>query len=369
MPTQVPLAILNQKVRDSRFSIVETDELPDWDDYVKNHPRGTIFHTRGIYKSFLNSPGTKPVVTAALDARGRIIALHFAVFIETFDYLKRWSTRAVLFAEPICDSNLTGTRALAKLIQVHNKQASKVSLFTEVRCHHTPGFEQQILLDEGYVRLDFDNYLQDLTEDLQVLSKRIKSQARKIKTAHRRGLSISLENSHDGIRRAYQVIQASYLRSRIPCLEEEVFHHAFDTLPAGTMQIRVGTYQGQDVTAGIGLIYGDRYFAWHNGTTRPKGISATASLVWDEIQCAQKLGLKTYDFGGAGWTGQKYGPRTFKSRFKGHKVNHGRYRCIHSKFRLMVAKNVFEIFRKLRLFNIEKSTSSVLAQNTAGGQE
>lgn len=342
---------------DSQLTISHFPNHADWNDYPANHPRGSVFHTLEMYCSFLGRTRTDPVSLSARNRDGKIVAMLSAVFVDTLDLFKRWSTRSIMFAEPICDPTPEGRAGLRQLLKEHDRIAGNSTLFTEIRCLFPPSDVHSILTEEDYSWFDYDNYLQDLTVDLGVMKSRMKSQMRKIKTAHKRGLVISQHNDQSGVERAYRIIKESYRRSQVPCLSKEIFENAMHQMPPGRMQVRVAELDGQDVAAAIGLVYGDRFYAWHNGTTRPKGISATAAIVWDEIQEAKRLGLVEYDFGGAGWAGQSYGPRTFKARFKGNLVNYGRYRRVHSKFRFMIAKGVFEVCRKFQLFHGSESAN------------
>ena len=57
--------------------------------------------------------------------------------------------------------------------------------------------------------------------------------------------------------------------------------------------------------------------------------------------------MKYYDFGGAGWPDEEYGPRDFKAKFGGDLVCYGRYRRIYAKYTLGVVSSTYELVRQV----------------------
>ena len=331
----------------SERSIFELTAHRSWNEYVNKHPKGSVFHTREMFRVFEDTPSHTPMWIGARDSNGEIIAILCAVKVDTISgVLSRFASRSIMFAEPICDDTDEGILALSKLIEFHDRQWNKETLFTEVRPMHEPNAEVVALESSQYRQLSYCNYINDLSDGHHVLASKIKKTMRKIRTAKRRGLIIDGENLEELIPRAYQQIQASYSRSRVPVAPIEILSAAVRHLPVGTLQVRVGHVNGVDVAASVGLVFKNRYFAWFNGTIRPKGIAAVAALVWDEIETACRLGLTEYDFGGAGWPEQEFGPREFKSRFGGNQVNHFRYRKIGSRIKMALAEKGYGILRR-----------------------
>ena len=331
----------------SEGGIFELTAHRSWNEYVEKHPKGSVFHTREMYRVFEDTPGYTPMWIGARDADGEIIAILCAVKVATVSgMLSRFASRSIMFAEPICDDTDEGILALAKLIEFHDEKWCKQTLFTEVRPMQPQGSEAVALENSNYKQLDYCNYVNDLSDGHHVLASRIKKTMRKVRTAKRRGLVIDKGNNAALVGRAYRQIQTSYAHSRVPVAPVEILEAAVRHLPPGVLQIRVGHIGGADVAAAVGLVYKNRYFAWYNGTTRPKGIAGAATLVWDEIETACRLGLSEYDFGGAGWPDEDFGPREFKSRFGGKLVNHSRYRKIGSQIKLVLAEKGYGILRR-----------------------
>ena len=318
-----------------------------WNEYVQKHSKGSVFHTREMFRVFEDTPGHTPMWIGARDEDGEIIAILCAVKVTTISgVLSRFASRSIMFVEPICDDTDEGILALTKLIEFHDAKWGKQILFSEVRPMKPPIAEGVALESLKYKQLDYCNYINDLSDGPHVLASRIKKTMRKIRTAKRRGLVIEKGDNQSLVERAYRLIQTSYAHSRVPMASVEIFKAAVRHLPPEVLHVRVGHVDGTDVGAAVGLVYKNRYFAWYNGTTRPKGISAVATLVWDEIETACRLGLSEYDFGGAGWPDEDFGPREFKSRFGGTLVNHGRYRKIGSQIKLALAEKGYGVLRR-----------------------
>ena len=335
------------------LSTFEINSQTDWDRYVNDHPKGSVFHTSAMFRVFDATPNHEPMHIASRNSDGKIVAMLCAVRVSTFGgMMQRIASRSIMYAEPICDDSDEGIESLIQLIQSHDRRWNRKTLYTEIRPladHH--GAEQVALEKCGYELLPYCNYVNDLSEGTKSIAARTKGVQRKIRTAKRRGLEIKRVDLTGSIESVYQQIQASFGRAKVPVAPIELFQSANEHLPQEVLSVRLGCLDGQNVAASVGLVFKDRYFAWFNGTTRPKGVCATAALVWDEIEEACGRGIKTYDFGGAGWPGENFGPRTFKSRFGGESVCQGRYRKVGSQLRLALANRGYKLVRRVLFKN------------------
>ena len=333
---------------------------------MRSHPKGAIFHTANMFGGYEESPVHKPLYLAAKNEEGRVVAMLCSVQVSLSQRMSRWTSRSLMYAEPVCDDTPEGINGLSALLEVHDKQVSKDTLFSEIRPISDAGPERQALQRSGYQHCDYFNYVQDLEEGMEGLGKRAKKVKRKVDAALRRGAEVRrVPANAEAVDRAYHLIACSYQRAKVPLAPIEMFQAMQSHLPDGALQIRELWWQGRMVAAAIGLIFKNRFFAWYNGTVRPQGLASTAVLVWDELTQACDLGLRYYDFGGAGWPDESYGPRTFKSRFKGNLVNYGRYRKINSKLKMNVAKYGYQLLRGAISGRPAQSISSVLQDQTS----
>src|SRR5438105_1196257 len=86
---------------------------PVWDQFVEEHPKGSIFHTSEMLRVYQSTKGHKPLALAALRSDGQIAALLTAVRVQTLPGpLGGLSSRSIYYAEPICDDTPESIDAL-----------------------------------------------------------------------------------------------------------------------------------------------------------------------------------------------------------------------------------------------------------------
>ena len=329
------------------FRIVESD-YPDWDAYVLRHPKGSIFHTSMMVRVFAKTKGFQPYTQAAVDADGNIVAMLVSCHVKTLNRFAAVSSRAIQFGEPLCDPTPIGIAALTELIKTHDKFMSSRALLSEVRSICRPDAEKEALTNCEYEHLDYINYIIELPKDADVLWKKFNKRMRqKIRGTRRKGVVVRDDCCREGVERLYMMLQASYGRARVPLPSREFFCNAISMLPNECVRMRTAWKDGKPVASVISLVYGDRVFSWYGGTLRLKGMSPFACIVWEDIVWACENGYAIYDFGGAGWPHDNYGPRAFKASFAGTEVRYGRYVLPYSRMRLRLAKVVYTISRRI----------------------
>ena len=294
-----------------------------------------------------SAPNHESLAIAAQNEDGQIVAIVPAVRVATLSGLaSRLASRSIWYAEPICDPTAEGVEALRQLVAAHDARARGRCLFTEVRVLAAPEQERSALEACGYEWRDYLNYVVDTTPDADVLYRHIsKTNRNKINRSVRRGVEIEIDCTRRGIERMYALVRESYQRSEVPLAGIELFHAARQQLGDEIVQVRIATHQGRDVAAGIGLVYAGRFFAWYGGTLRLPSIAPFDCLTWDEVRWSSENGLDCYDFGGAGWPDEEYGPREFKKKFGGELVRYGRYRRVYSPFKLRLAETAYGLIR------------------------
>ncbi len=328
-----------------------------WDAFVASHPSGTVFNTSALIEAYRSTPRHDVLAIGAVDESGEFLAQVASVVTTTIGGIARpFSTRAIMYGPPLCQSNARGRSALRQLLNIVDSRMQKKSLFSEIRLHDSGSEIKEEAKELGYDHSPFLNFLVDLERPEHELWNSIGKQTRgKIRRSQSRGVEVVLGTCDASIATAYEMIQASFWYNAVPLVDRTLFHNVCRNLPSGCMQVRLAKRAGTTVAASIGLVYGDRYYAWYGGTTRPKGIDPFALLVWDEIRWCHQNGLAVYDFGGAGAPDQDYGPRIFKSRFHGERVNYGRFRKIYSEAKLAVAE---QGYRSLAHLLSKKRTST-----------
>lgn len=332
-----------------RIRLVSPHQDPHlWDTYVARHPKGSVFHTSKMHSVFESTPMNSPWSMAAVcEETGNIVALACAVRIETMSGIaSNISSRSIWYAEPLCEDTPTGKAGLAELIHEHDRTMRGRVVFTEVRANFEPKCEREVLTGNGYTFLDYLNYVVDLQQNCDQLQQNLSKSCRKqIRKCNKAGVQIEVVQGHDAIDQMYKLVQFSYERSKVPLASVQLFHHALDAFGDEVVKVRLARLDSEVVSAGIVLQSHGVMYAWYGGSLRVTGLAPFAALTWHEIETGSRDGLQLYDFGGAGWPDEEYGPREFKAKFGGRLVHHGRYRRINSKFKLRAAKTAYETSR------------------------
>jgi CelD/BcsL family acetyltransferase involved in cellulose biosynthesis len=322
---------------------------PTWDNYVRTHPKGTIFHTSDMIRVFAAAKNHESLALAALDAGGEIVALLTAVRVQTLpDPLGRVSSRSIFYAEPLCDGDSESVDALAALIAHHDRQMQNATLFTEVRPLLAPKSEQLALELCGYQYLDYLNFVVDTSQPRERLWRAMQQDARRgVRAFERSGFRTRPIDSADGIDELYQCLLASYGNANVPLAHRSLFDAAFAILHAsGTLRIQAVVQDETPVAMLATLYYKDTAFAWYCGTQRMRGFSPLDYLFWRELEWSHEHGFTTFDMGGAGWPGEPYGVRRYKAKFGGTLVHYGRYRKVYSAWKMALAERAYQFGRK-----------------------
>jgi lipid II:glycine glycyltransferase (peptidoglycan interpeptide bridge formation enzyme) len=156
---------------------------------------------------------------------------------------------------------------------------------------------------------------------------------------------VDIVESHTHVPTLYGILKESYANSKIPLVDISHFYSVFRELNLNDIRLAVARLDGDVIAASCFLTDKQRVYYWYAGTKRIPGISAMASIVWDAIQYYAKTDKKIFDFCGAGWEGEDYGPGRFKAHFGGTLTNHGRYRKVYSKWRFKLADVTYAAFR------------------------
>lgn len=330
------------------FQVTPLEDTPGVDDFVLAHPKGSVFHTRAMCRAFAAAPENKVYATVARDDTGAIRALLAAVRVATVRGCPgRFASRSIMYAEPICTDDEDGREALAELLRRHNSIMSQCTLFAEVRPLFLPGREQEVLESQEYRRLGYNNYELSLATSVEELWNQLKAKCRSgIRSSEKKGLAIRQGDFNTDLDVFYSLLEQSYGRSKVPLADKALFVAVDRELPPEQLRLTIAECGGEPIASVCHLIFGGRMYSWYAGIVRTKGVAANTCLVWDAIQWGVKHGQKIYDFGGAGWVGEYYGPGRFKSQFGGTLVSYDRYRRVYARWALRLAETTYDRTRR-----------------------
>ena len=333
-----------------RWHVVEGPDLSRaaWSRYVAGHPQANMFHTPEMMDVYAASPGTVPIVLAAVDrTTGEPGGLIASVQTKLFgDMFTRATSRAVVYGGLLAADDA----CLRLLLRSYCQRMKNRALFTEVRNMAPAAWLAGPLEGMGFRYLPHLNYVIDLSREDEALWRGITQGARKnIRRTLDRGADIREVASDEELDRFYALIRDTYRRARVPLCDRAVFRAAWERLvPLGRARLWIMHVEGVPVAARAVLIYKGLVFDWYAGSVRraPRGFYPNETMVWTALQYGRKAGHSRFDFGGAGVPGEPYGVREFKSKFNGELVEYGRYRFVHSPHLMRTSETMYGLFRR-----------------------
>jgi len=324
---------------------------PAWDDFVEAHPKGSIFHTSDIVRVYESTKDYKPIALAAVTEHGEVLAIVLATRIQSLPGpLGLISSRSIWYAEPLCHDDERSISALAAVVAEHDRRVERNTLFTEIRPLFTPGPERIALERCGYEFLDYLNYVVDVSVPPDVIWRNLRRDDRRsIQKSKRAGFKAHYIDSFEGIAELYRHLVKTYKHAGVPLADISLFESAFNFLHGKKRLRLIAVSEGdKTITMHATLVYKDYAFAWYCGTERRPQFSPVDLLKWREFGQSYEDGITKYDLGGAGWPNEPYGVRDFKAKFGGELVQYGRYRKVHTPWRLALAERVYKFKRKLQ---------------------
>jgi hypothetical protein len=322
-----------------------------WRAFVEKTPCGSIFHTPGMMEVFARTDGYQPEVWASLDANDQIAAMFLPVQMTVLDrpFLRRLTTRAVLYGSVLCVPTPEGRAALDLLLRTYNQAMKNQLLFTELRNLADTSELQPVLTANGFVYEEHLNFLIDLTQPQPDIWGAIRSNAkRNVRKARKSGVVIEEVKDEAGVAAAYAVLQQVYKRIQVPLPPRSLFQAAFEVLhPKEMIKFILAKVDGVTIGALTLLIYRGVVTYWYTGTLREfSSYRPSDFLVWHALELGSENGFHTFDFGGGGKPDETYGVRDFKAKFGGNLVNYGRNVRVHAPLRLQASELGYRFLRR-----------------------
>ncbi len=98
---------------------------PAWDEFVEQHPKGSVFHTSAMIRVFAAAKGHTPVALAAVTDAGEILSLLVAIRVQTLpNVFGAVSSRSVWYAEPLCYDTPESIDSLCELVAEHDRSVA-----------------------------------------------------------------------------------------------------------------------------------------------------------------------------------------------------------------------------------------------------
>ena len=329
------------------FCVVSYSDTPQWDSFVRAHPQGSLFHSRAMIQAYESTHLYSPLALAATTPSGEILALIVAIRVGLIgEWANSFTGLSIHFAEPLRVASTEGEKALRELMRIHDEACRRNALFTEIRPIYYAKPAAGLLEASGYSKRGYHNFELSLGCPATEIWKGFTGTCRRnIKRAERRGVTVEAVDPFTNVTELYTILKESYANSRIPLVDISHFFSVFRELDANDIRLIVAKLDGKVIAASCFISDDKRVFYWFAGTKRVPGISAMASIVWDALQHYCQTDKKVFDFCGAGWEGEDYGPGRFKAHFGGTLTNIGRFRKVYSQWRYRLADVAYSAVR------------------------
>lgn len=330
--------------------ITNVDEIDKkkWDEFVFNHPLGSIYQTPHIYDIFKNTKNYQPIVIFSKN-NNKISGVLLAVEInEGAGIISNFTSRSIIIGGPLAIDN--DEKILISLLSEYEKILSKKVIYTEIREIFELPF-QSLLLKHGYQIEKRLNILVDLSKTEDELWYDMHPKRRNdIKRAEKRGITVKVIEEYDEIIESYEILKDVYKRAGLPLADRSLFINCFSNLYKNGYCKFLGAYYNQDLIGTIvTLCYKDRVIDWYAGSNKEnQNKNPNDLLPWRAFIDAKNSGYKIFDFGGAGKPDVAYGVRDYKKKFGGSFIELNRYKKIHKPFLMSIGKLGLNFFQKLR---------------------
>lgn len=307
----------------------EHPERKKWDDYVYNHPNGTIFQTSLMFDVYQSTPLNNAHVMALEDANKNILGLMVYVLINEPGVKGFFSTRAIVTGGPLVSgNNIHYTKAL---LSEYTKKIKKTgAIYTEIRNLFGMQAIDTAIVSERFVYQDHLTIHMNLGKSAEELTKSLhKKRAANIRRAIKKNVVTKDISKQEDITTAHSIIKDTYERIGLPAPRPELFLNAAKIL-GNNIKFFAAYLDNKIIGCRVYLVYKDIIYDWYAaGDKAYAGYHPNDLLPWNAMLWAKENNFKVYDFAGAGKPDKEYLVRDYKLKFGGNLLSFGRYQHIH----------------------------------------
>ena len=334
------------------IKITESLDKDEWDKFVINNPRASVFQTANMAEVYKSSAKYEPISIAAVNEHANEVLATLLVVIknEKNGFLGSFSTHSSIRGGPLFDDSKKGISAASELIKYYDKKIRKKSLYSRIYNLYNVPQLSSVLCNHNYKFERYLNYLIDLNRPKDKIWQDMnRSRRKRIKKTKKAGVMIEEVDCDSLIPVVYNLIRGTYIKARIPLLDVTLLKSAFTVLyPKNMIKIFMAKYNGEYIAAQVRLFYNGRIYAWYSGASQSSlKLDPIPLLIWHVLESGSEKGYHTFDFGGAGTNNEVPGIRDFKRQFGGKLVNYGRYTKTHQPKKLWFSEKGFRAYRTL----------------------
>jgi len=311
----------------------------EWEAWVLQHPEATVFHSPGMYETYLGTSNWEPVLLLALGEANNLTGVLLAVLQREPGLIKgHLSSRSIIYGGPVADDLVT----IKALLKKYGEEIRGRAIYTQVRNFNIPGEElKRIYNEEGFVFEEHLNIRVNLRVTEAEFWKGVKQNRKAgINKAKKQGFTFRVTADEEIIEPFYRLLGSTYGRTRLPYPDISYFRSLTKHLQ-GELKWFV---LEKDAEPGIILA---AFVSKHTLYIFYPGIDQSHSFLqqrpvdlfyWEVIRWGMANGVAVLDWMGAGKPGKEYGVRYFKQQYGGELINSGRFQAVHRPLLMLIGK-------------------------------
>lgn len=325
-----------------------------WDNFLNDHPKGTVFQSSHMFELFRKTDNFKPIAIL-ISNNNRILGVLLAVIIREYSGIAGFlSSRTVIYGGPvICDRSNQVEKVLDLLLKELVKKVKNRSIFIQFRNFNDCTNQLETYTKNGFRYLDRLNYLVDTSSEEVVKRGISSSKLRQIKKSLKSGTEIITPENIDQVMAFYEILFDLYKNKiKKPLPKWSFFKNFYELSKDGRLGvIKLIKYNDNIIGGILSPIFNEStIYEWYvcGLDKEHKQLYPSVLATWAAIDFALKNNIRRFDFMGVGTPDKDYGVRDFKSKFGGELVNFGRFGRINNKFLYAITEIGFNILALLK---------------------
>ncbi len=279
---------------DNQLKIIDPLNDTRWDEFVNNHPEGSVFHLSNWAKVMINTYNFKPFYLISENASGNIKSVLPFFLVDNGIFGKKLiSIPFTDFVKPLIDSDDNYQVYFEKYFEIYRKEKlSYIEIRGDFLNSDNVGFEKN-----DYFR----NFVLNITPDLETVWKRCKptSVRYSIKKSKKMGVEIEKSKEKDAIRIFYNLNVLTRKKHGIIPQPYAFFENIWRFLIAeGYGFVSIAWYDKIPIAASIFLEYKDNIYHKFNASDNNfNHYRSNYLILWDAIKYSYDKGIKYLDLG------------------------------------------------------------------------
>lgn len=346
--------VINQKcaLQESDLNMKLDTDIKEIDQcklekFIFNHPYGNFYQSTKIYRFLQSVDNYDPILIVASEGDAIVGSILGVIVKEGRGIKGFFSRRAIVWGGPVVQED--DPDIWASLLKELNHLISKKAIYTEIRNFRDQTNNKTLFIKADYQHYEHLNYIVTISFLDQVRAGLSKSKYRQIKKSLKSGAEIVQPESIEELKCFYEILQKLY-KEKIhkPLPPFDFFSKFFHDKTLGRFLLI--QYKGQIIGGIMCPIYKDTIYEWFvcGKDSEIRDVYPSVLATWAPMEYGANIGLKYFDFMGAGKPDQDYGVREFKSKFGGELVNFGRFVRVNQKMHYQIGKMGLLILKRVK---------------------